>query len=236
MPILNFIETFFFISLGISFILIVLLVYHFKSRIIALETKTDTMFEIINNIVKEVTVIKNSAISQQMSSNPLMNAGALFQRYRDLASKMNTGNPVTVEKKEDEEKDQDEEKDEDDDEDSEDEDEDSEDDEDEDEKIVVSDDGNEDEKIESDHNSTLLSDVIDDIKIINIDINSEMIEESNIDRFIQKSEDYNKSVSDKEQLQKMSSSSLKTLAVSKSLCTESSKLKKNELIKLLENA
>ena len=235
MPILNFIETFFFISLGISFILIVLLVYHFKSRIIALETKTDTMFEIINNIVKEVTVIKNSAISQQMSSNPLMNAGALFQRYRDLASKMNPGNPVAVEKKEDEDKDEDEDS-EDEDEDSEDEDEDDDSEDEDDQKIVVSDDENENDKFESELNSELLSDVIDDTKIINIDITTEKIEESNIDLFIQKSEDYNKSSSDKEQLQKMSLSSLKTLAVSKSLCTESSKLKKNELIKLLENA
>jgi len=47
-------ESFFFISLGITFLLIIMLVYHFKQRIIALEHKHDTMFEIVNNIVKQL--------------------------------------------------------------------------------------------------------------------------------------------------------------------------------------
>ena len=46
----NFIETSFFVSLGITFILILLMVYHFKERLSGLEKKGDTMFEIINNI------------------------------------------------------------------------------------------------------------------------------------------------------------------------------------------
>jgi hypothetical protein len=60
----NFIETFFFISLGITFVLILLLVYHVKQRLSTLEQKSDTMFEIINNIVKEFTVVKNMSIRQ----------------------------------------------------------------------------------------------------------------------------------------------------------------------------
>ena len=47
-------ETFLFISLAITFILIVFLVYHFKSRIATIEHKCDTMFEIINSIVREM--------------------------------------------------------------------------------------------------------------------------------------------------------------------------------------
>ena len=64
MGIFNYIDTFFFISLGITFILILLLVFHFKQRMSASEQKNDTMFEIINNIVKEITTIKNSVIEQ----------------------------------------------------------------------------------------------------------------------------------------------------------------------------
>lgn len=58
MGVFNFIETFFFISLGITFVLILLLVYHFKQRLNSIEQKNDTMFEIINNIVTEITRIK----------------------------------------------------------------------------------------------------------------------------------------------------------------------------------
>lgn len=59
MGIFNYIDTFFFISLGITFILILLLVFHFKQRVADLEEKTTTMFEIINNIVKELNSTKS---------------------------------------------------------------------------------------------------------------------------------------------------------------------------------
>jgi len=64
MGIFNYIDTFFFISLGITFVLILLLVFHFKQRMTASEQKNDTMFEIINSIVQEITTIKNSVIEQ----------------------------------------------------------------------------------------------------------------------------------------------------------------------------
>lgn len=43
-------ETFFFLTLAITFILILLLVYHFKDRLSKLEQKSDSMFEIIQNL------------------------------------------------------------------------------------------------------------------------------------------------------------------------------------------
>lgn len=61
----NFIETSFFISLGITFVLILLMVYHFKERMSCMEQKGDTMFEIINNIVREMTNLKNAFVIQQ---------------------------------------------------------------------------------------------------------------------------------------------------------------------------
>lgn len=64
MGLFNFIETFFFISLGITFVLILLLVYHFKQRMSSLEEKGDTMFEIINNIVEELTSVKRELLKQ----------------------------------------------------------------------------------------------------------------------------------------------------------------------------
>jgi len=58
MAFFNFIETFFFISLGITFVLVLLLVYHFKQRVSGLEHKCDTMFEIINDIVKQMNTVR----------------------------------------------------------------------------------------------------------------------------------------------------------------------------------
>lgn len=59
MGLFSFIETFFFVSLGITFILILLLVYHFRQRFTTLEQKCDTMFELINNIVTELNTVRN---------------------------------------------------------------------------------------------------------------------------------------------------------------------------------
>ena len=55
---INFLETFFFLSLGIAFVLILLIVYHFKQQIAAIEQKSDTLFDIIQNLAKELTSLK----------------------------------------------------------------------------------------------------------------------------------------------------------------------------------
>jgi hypothetical protein len=68
MSVFNFMETFFFISLGITFILILLLVYHFKQRLSAIEQKSDTMFDIINNVVQELTTIKTFVVANMAQS------------------------------------------------------------------------------------------------------------------------------------------------------------------------
>ena len=71
MALFKFIETFFFISLAITFLLVLLLVYHFKQRLGLIEQKTDNMFEIVNNIVKELNIIRNAQInSNQFSGFP----------------------------------------------------------------------------------------------------------------------------------------------------------------------
>jgi len=54
----SFIENFFFISLGIVFILVLLLVYHFKQRMSSVERKGDTMYEIMTNMLKEIRFMK----------------------------------------------------------------------------------------------------------------------------------------------------------------------------------
>ena len=60
----NFIESFFLLSLGITFVLIVLLVYHFKQRLASMEQKCDTMFDIVQNLVKELKAVKSACLEQ----------------------------------------------------------------------------------------------------------------------------------------------------------------------------
>jgi len=56
----NFLETLFFISLAITFVLIIMLVYHFKGRLVVLEQKANTMFEILSSMIKEMKDIRES--------------------------------------------------------------------------------------------------------------------------------------------------------------------------------
>jgi len=70
MGIFSFMETSFFFTLGITFLLILLLVYHFKQRIITVESKQDTLFEIINNLVQEINNIKTSVTLMNRPPTP----------------------------------------------------------------------------------------------------------------------------------------------------------------------
>ena len=72
----QFIETFFFLSLGITFGLVLLLVYHFKQRISTLEQKCDTMFDIVQNVVKELGITKTNMnyLSNQIQSQTSFSA------------------------------------------------------------------------------------------------------------------------------------------------------------------
>ena len=68
-------ETFFFVILAITFVLILFLVYHFRQKFTALETKCDTMFEIINNIVTEMNNRNTLVTHQDMPENVLYTPG-----------------------------------------------------------------------------------------------------------------------------------------------------------------
>jgi hypothetical protein len=63
-------ETFFFLSLGITFVLIIMLVYHFKGRLVSIEDKYHTMFDIMNSMVKEMKNIRESVTTIQTISPP----------------------------------------------------------------------------------------------------------------------------------------------------------------------
>jgi len=262
MSFFNFIETVFFLSLGITFVLILLLVYHFKQRLSALENKCDTVFEIITNVVDELSGLKQNQI--QIHAN-LMN---MRQQHIPIIPELNTTiRPFTAGNTNDKIKVVDEDLDEDDEDDDEDEEDDDEEDDDEDE--------DDDEEYPSLINGTF---EVDDstIRIINVEMNEpiesetigmteveqdngeseendkienielqedkyeeihvEKLEESNAleNSNINSSDDLNKD--SKEVYSKMPVNTLKTLVISKGLSSDPSKLKKNELLKLLETS
>lgn len=58
MKLASMLESMFFITLAISCVLLLMLFYHFKQRISKLEQSSETMFEILNNMVQELSSMK----------------------------------------------------------------------------------------------------------------------------------------------------------------------------------
>jgi hypothetical protein len=241
----NILETFFFISLAITFVLIMMLVYHFKGRICVLEQKCDTMFEIMNNIVKELRTIKMSSTN---CVNPAMivpnNETIMFQQRHNLGELFQQFQQDQFNYDDD--------------------DEDEYDDEDDDvnnnkvKKIIVSDTEYEDEDEDQEHEKQ--------VKIINIEFNEDESNVSNesIDN-LEALEEEHISLEDDEveaeaeaeaeaedvsaidttvddsleqsiDYKKMDISYLRTMVITRGLATDTKKMKKSDLIKLLEDS
>lgn len=62
MGLFDFVENFFFIGLALLFVLVLLLVYHFKQRMNSVEKKGDNMYDLLTNVVKELRNIRTNMI------------------------------------------------------------------------------------------------------------------------------------------------------------------------------
>ena len=249
MGLFSFVETFFFVSLGITFILILLLVYHFRQRFISLEQKCDTMFELINNIVTELNSERRSTHGFGVTSPPV-----LFYPEPDghsaLGGQAAKTEPFTDVDEDDDVSD-------DDDEDSDDEY--SEDDEDEDDEDSEYDGEHAHIHIapleETDNNSVkvILLDQVEELTELPVDemddsdsddndkpidlVASEpiVVEKLDVQHLEQVPAESHAEKAANEVYNKMSMQALKTLAITKGLSSDPSKMKKAELIKLLES-
>lgn len=244
MSVFNFMETFFFISLGITFILILLLVYHFKQRLSTLEQKSETMFDIINNIVKEMMVIKTMASANQVAIPGLASFMQTQRPLNEVFSQVHETKDISLHEPAAEVQniylDEDREADDSDEESSDVGESHSESDESsvssEDEKVIISDD-------EDEEPLNLLSEEIEEladegeVKVVNIEVPAEeepvlvnkvesQAEEEDLEPVVE--------VSPIEEYKKLGTSALKTLVISKGLATDVSKLKKNQLLSILE--
>ena len=277
MGIFNYIDTFFFISLGITFVLILLLVFHFKQQIVSLEHKNDTMFEIINNIVKEITYIKNAIFSQPQyhinDDDEIINLSV-----NQIHNKQNIENKIIISDDDDSEDDQDNDTDDENDNDTDDEndddsehdqDDDSEDDQDndseDDKNTLYENNNNRDEETENISNnengvklinvefgnnievSETITEIYDDNNEDENENMNNIIHEDNVNILVEKidiqnndldnvnNEQHNQIENIKEVYRKMTLMQLKALVISKGLTSDSSKMRKPELLKLLES-
>lgn len=267
MGLFNMLESAFFITLGISCVLLLMLIYHFKQRISKLEQSNETTFEIMKDMVQEVSNLKiglqnHASASHQMTqqtnidnyeypSGSFEKVNVALDQDDDETYDIEDDDDLTNDDDEmdedgsDDETDEDGSDDEDTDEDDASDDEDNDEEEEEknmaendiklvsvdvdaDESLNIDDirDNNEDQEGLDDNLDLVEIDTskLEDIQINKID-SAETLEEPVVSEPINKKEVY----------KKMNVPSLKALVIEKGLASEVSKLKKNELIKLLES-
>jgi len=94
-------ESMFFILFGITFLFILLLIYHFKNKITALEKNVDTMFEILNNVVGDLSRMRVGGVQPNMTAG--VNYNSDNEPIAHFSNVSNTAVVNNVEESEDEE-------------------------------------------------------------------------------------------------------------------------------------
>lgn len=248
MGLFSFIETFFFVSLGITFILILLLVYHFRQRFTTLEQKCDTMFELINNIVTELNTVRNVQHGfRPEQENIIFHPDAMMQHANHLEHL----NPVEeeIESDDDDESSDDESGEE---ESSHDESDDDESDDDERSDDESNHDANDENSVKiillENADNGMLSELPDEMNYMSDNENESNVETLGLNEadpvVVEKLEIKDLEKIDSEPshdehtddvYRKMTIQTLKALVITKGLCSDPSKMKKNELLKMLES-
>ena len=206
----GFMETSFFISLGISFVLILLLVYHFKQRLSVAEGKLDTMFEIINNLAQELSNVKSVIVHNNRPSTPFPHNAVIGQNTPILSDNIKR---AIGEEDENSEEDEDSETDEDND----------------DKKIIVSDVDEDDISVDIIiSNDEIIVDIID-TKVDEI-LDAEIVQKD--ESMIDVTQDL---ITELPDFAKMNLGDLRTYITEKGWIEDASKMKKAQIIKLIES-
>ena len=229
----SFMETSFVISLGITFVLLLLLIYHFKQRLSVAESKQDTMFEIINNLAQELNNIKMGLSLMNRPSTPyphnMINENTSNENI-DVYEQMK--NLVDDEDSDDEDSDDEDS----DDEDSDDEDSDDEDSDDEDEKIIVSDEEDQEDNIsvEEIRPSEIIQNnaeelVVDILENIQTNAQEPESSDSSVDQEVEIVEK-----NETPDFSKMNLGALKTYIIQQGWVDDASKMKKSQILSLIQ--
>ena len=231
------IESLFFVLFSVTFLFILLLVYHFKNKISALEKKNETMFDILNNVVSELTDIKRS-ITPSGVINSMVDS-----RYGGQVEYGSEQQEESIEDDDDDEEESDRETDNDeetvdDEEESDDEETDEDDEEDSDDEQEEEEEVEEVKTISIELNEQIDSDAINSEEILEdpefieeIDPVLDVLQEQTIS--VEKIEE-EKVENTMDDYKKMHVQNLKKLVLSKGLSEDPSKLKKAELLALLK--
>jgi|UniRef100_A0A6C0IR62 hypothetical protein len=227
MTLMKMMDTIFYLGLVVTFLLILLVVYHFKNRVSTMEQRCDTMFEIMNNIVQELNLLRrNQKMSFDGGEHTSMPPTHAIEHEHNI--QMHHAN------EEDDEEDE-YESDEDDstyssDDDLEEDDE---------------DDEEEDKVVELD-NDKMDDDVLKQVQMVDETVNSEPtqislleIDDNNsikvekVETTLENTDQLDDFPSTMDAYKAMTNSALKALVIEKGLSTNPSKLKKSELLDLL---
>ena len=249
-------ESFFFITLGISCVLLLMLIYHFKQRLSKVEQNNETMFEILNNIVQELTEMKRSSFH----GIPSMPTSSREQKINvsldddDDIPELNTINDEEISQipnasfNDDDSLDDNSEDDSSIDESDDDESDESQ--EEEEEEVDTSEKEVKTVSVEIDNsldeineNQEIINNVeeeSDDDNLEEVDLNTEEVDNLKVSKLeevnnLEENESNDSDSTNKDVYKKMTVPALKALVIQKGLTTETSKLKKNDLIDLLES-
>ena len=233
------IESFFFLSLGITFILIFLMVFHFKQRIEKLERNNNDLSDLCNKIVKEVTNLHTVYLHSQNQNQNQNSTKNYYPKENIVISTSNYSqdNVVTDENFKkiivmdnigeldfsddlDETDDLEETDDLDELEETDDLDGDN--------QTDISEDGEDVEDIDLDHIEEK------DIREEEKDIGEENIQVLKKSEELYEDDILPKKTNEKSNFQKMNVQDLKILAISRGVCSDTTKMKKADIIKLLE--
>ena len=240
MKLFSMLESIFFITLGICCVLLMMLIYHFKQRLSKVEQSNETMFEILNNMVHELSEMKRMygfSNTQTFPTHSIDNRIPVSLDDDDDESQETSSLPDLVPSQPQEEYDSDESVSE---LDSESDSESDSDDEEEIKLVNVEIDNSldtVDDRYEHNDNNNF-----DNEELEAVEINTSQVESIQINK-VEDAEDLEEpiqssvnSVNSKEVYKKMNVPSLKALVIEKGLISDPGKLKKQELIDLLESA
>ena len=246
-------ESFFFITLGISCVLLLMLIYHFKQRLSKVEQNNETMFEILNNIVQELTEMKRSSFHGTPSMPTSSREQKINVSLDDDIPELDTINDEEISQipnasfNDDDSLDDNSEDDSSIDESDDDESDESQEEEEEvdtSEKEVktvsVEIDNSLDEINENEEIINNVEEESDDDNLEEVDLNTEEVDNLKVSKLeevnnLEENESNDSDSTNKDVYKKMTVPALKALVIQKGLTTETSKLKKNDLIDLLES-
>ena len=202
-----FIESIFYLSLGIIVVLIFLIVFHFKQRIESLEKKSFVFTEMYNSLIKEINIIKTVVYSPPMVQQK---QNILFSTEESIKPNTNYNKIIVMDKLVEEE--------------------------------VEDLESDSESEYDSDSKSNLDVEELKDMEVFELEPELEKndLEEESIHVLKVESEPepepeaINTNTSTSLSYQNMNLNELKKLVITKGLTTNSNKLKRAEILKLLE--